>query len=245
VARGRARPDHGPPGEARPVGSDDLRRVREWLEEQARSAKPRAVLARPPDRRQLLAQAGVPERLRGVTLASLQTPMDAELRAAMREVAAYVRGMPDNVMAGAGLLFSGLTGRGKTTLAVAALGEALACGLSGAFVTATGLIERLDEPHNEHRTGYVHRILGVRLLVLDDLGAEAASDRNRARIDWLATERHNSGRALIVTTNLSPRDLAARYSDRVASRWAEACRTVVLAKGPDLRLSRKEVPGNA
>lgn len=74
------------------------------------------------------------------------------------------------------------------------------------------------------------------LLVIDDLGEEAGNEWGAREMASLMQNRHNKGARTIVTTNLAPSEIAARYGERLVSRWSEAPYSrVVGASGEDLR----------
>ena len=62
------------------------------------------------------------------------------------------------------------------------------------------------------------------VLVLDDLGAEKATDWVREMMFLVVDSRYTSGRQTIFTSNLSPRQLGETLSERIADRIVEMCR---------------------
>lgn len=70
----------------------------------------------------------------------------------------------------------------------------------------------------------------VRLLVLDDLGAERAGDAWLARIDELIDVRYGDQLRTLVTTNLSPEAFTGRYGTRVRDRLRDGGRIVSAGK---------------
>ncbi len=74
----------------------------------------------------------------------------------------------------------------------------------------------------------------VDVLVLDDLGVEASSPRFDVALGELLEHRASSGRKTIITANLRPSDMRARYGDRVADRFNHLAR-VELMRGPSRR----------
>lgn len=69
-----------------------------------------------------------------------------------------------------------------------------------------------------------------RLLVLDDLGAEVASEVWRAAFDELFDARHSERRTTVITTNLEPEAFKVRYGERITDRIREDGRVVVCDK---------------
>ncbi len=60
------------------------------------------------------------------------------------------------------------------------------------------------------------RVKEVKLLILDDLGAEQSTPWARSKLDMIVDHRYLNGLALVVTTNLSPEQLEPRIADRLS-----------------------------
>ena len=74
----------------------------------------------------------------------------------------------------------------------------------------------------------------ARLLVIDDVGAEKASEWTQERLYSVIDHRYANCLPLIVTSNLPPAKLAEQTGDRAASRLAEMCKVVAMT-GTDRR----------
>lgn len=61
-------------------------------------------------------------------------------------------------------------------------------------------------------------VMGSPLLVIDDLGCEAKTATNTAMIGDILSTRYSFRRPTIVTSNLSPQELEARYDTRLYER---------------------------
>jgi DNA replication protein DnaC len=199
--------------------------------------------------------AGVPPHYRGLTLETFPaTPATAPAVARVREWLAT-----DDRW----LLLWGPYGTGKTGLAVAALGERVrvhteATGASpGArFITVPDMLARLRHSYAREareRDGsgagpsereLLDDLSGAPLLVLDDLGAERATDWAVEQLFGVLNRRHDWHRQTVLTSNLSPRQLAQHAGERTAWRILEMCRRgdeaegarfVVELRGPNLR----------
>lgn len=79
----------------------------------------------------------------------------------------------------------------------------------------------------------------VEVLFLDDLGTEKISDWTREVFFTVINERYNWMRPIVVSTNLSLREIADSYGDRMASRLYQMAEIIKL-QGQDLRLKGKK-----
>ena len=125
-----------------------------------------------------------------------------------------------------GLFLFGSAGTGKTHLAVKAAQETK---LDTKFIKMPKLLLQLRA--NFDGKGYeneqiIERLSKQELLVIDDLGAEKASDWVAETIYLLIDERYGRMLPTIITSNFSLSDLAGRVGDRVASRITEMCRVI-------------------
>ena len=109
-------------------------------------------------------------------------------------------------------------------------------GPSAVFTRMTDLLDDL-RPGDDSRKR-VRDCQGASLLVLDDVGAEKASEWTQERIYSIVDERYVHCLPLIVTSNLPPKELAAQTGERTASRLAEMC-IVVPITGTDRRKPAK------
>ena len=119
------------------------------------------------------------------------------------------------------LVLSGGAGAGKTWAAAHAVAQ-----LGGLWVNAHELGRLVHEDRIE---SLCH---GVGVVVLDDLGQEHLGPRagGLSVVDEVTKRRVERGLRLLVTTNLTPDALRARYGERFWSRVV-----VVEVAGPDLR----------
>jgi len=136
-----------------------------------------------------------------------------------------------------GLFLFGKAGTGKTHLAVKIAQEVKS--LRVRFIKVPRLL--LELKSNFDGKGWeneqiIDRLANVDLLILDDLGAEKASEWVAETIFVLIDERYGNMRPTIITSNLSPDELVERLGDRIFSRIAGTCEVIEI-KSSDKRKS--------
>ena len=164
--------------------------------------------------------------MRGVSFGGAEnTP---EIQRAKKYVAYWDRAFA----AGAGLLFWGNTGVGKT-FAAACVANALIDRNIPVLMTSFPRILNSGFDKSE----IVDNLRRYPLLVIDDLGAERNSEYSMETVYYIVDERYKSGMPMICTTNLSidelknPKDVTHK---RIYERICEMC-TPVLFSGASKR----------
>lgn len=111
-------------------------------------------------------------------------------------------------------LFVGPVGLGKTGLAVAMLLEAMRQGTTGLYVVAPTFLSRIratyhrasDRDEGVDELDVLESLIGVNLLVLDDLGKVALTEWGQEKLFTVVNERYLYGRRTIYTSNLDVDD---------------------------------------
>lgn len=170
-----------------------------------------------------LERAGVPSHYRSARLADVTLPGFEAWLASARGTA----------------LLWGDTGRGKTHAACAAIVALRERGKPARFISARELLRRLQREIAERTSGTADIYCEwPTLIVLDDIGREWLGEKSgwaRERIADVIAARLDNALPLLVTTNLSPADLA-RLDAPIASRL---CGGLVLrVDGQDRRIHR-------
>lgn len=155
----------------------------------------------------------IPTDYRGATF-----PQDEAGRLALRWVLGYHDGYRG------GLYIHGPVGTGKTWLAAAIARELLTVrsasdGLGAPvlvrFTSTTAMLQSLRPgDHQEELESYT----GPPVLVLDDLGTERYTEWEAEQLFNLAHARRAERRPTIVTSNLEPAQVSARYERRTVER---------------------------
>lgn len=126
-----------------------------------------------------------------------------------------------------GLLFFGPPDSGKTFLSCCIANAALDAGLSVVMRSLPWLLNNRDEWD-------VGELTGCDLLVLDDLGAERSTSYGQEVVYSIVDGRYCAGKPMVVSTNLTRRELAAPgdvTSARIYGRVLEACLPVEVDTG--------------
>lgn len=98
--------------------------------------------------------------------------------------------------------------------------------------------ENFNAPEASRRN-FVDELLKRKVLYLDDLGAEKLSDWVREQLYIVVNERYNHRKPVVVTTNLSLKEMAESYGDRFASRLFEMSQ-LVKKEGQDRRFAKND-----
>lgn len=138
------------------------------------------------------------------------------------------------------VLLFGSVGTGKTCLASAVGNELEKRGFSVIFMTAFRFNDTCLKYHTSfdaNRSDMLNALIDSDLLIIDDLGTE--SILKNVTLEYFYTvinERMNLGKHTLITTNLIPEQLEARYGERTYSRLftQRVCLSVAL-QGKDLR----------
>ena len=165
---------------------------------------------------------------------SVHTKMRANLAAAKNYVKNFDKEREN-------LLLIGKTGTGKTHISTAIARELIHKGYDVIYDSAQNIIS--DFEADRFRSGYgsyepkSDKHLECELLIIDDLGTEFASQFTLSTIYNLLNTRQNKGLSTIISTNLSPDELAKRYEDRVYSRIIGSGCKVLAFVGKDKRVN--------
>jgi DNA replication protein DnaC len=184
----------------------------------------------------------------------------ASLGKVLLEVKGFVREYPLGDRPG--LLLVGEPGTGKTHLAVAAMRALLEKGHEGVFFDYQNLLDKIRAGYNatsgaSDREAY-RAALDAPVLLLDDLGAHRVTEWVEDTVTSIITDRCNSRKTLIATTNLPDPDvtgtmieytgaggvavhrktLAEMIGARARSRLFEMCRVVRMPAVEDYRVKR-------
>lgn len=197
--------------------------------------------------------AGVPERLRGLTLETLQSQagegvIQSEAVQATQDLVSDDQD-PCTAARGHGICILGANGIGKTGLMVVLAREAYRSGFIPLFIKYLDLVRSIQAEYGS-RTSDSQQMIStaqrVSHLVLDDLGDPFKSGSSRSEnyrvpkdrrdiIFQILSARHEKNRPTYITANYETlNEIAHQFSPRIAGRIKEMS-TVVQLRGPNLR----------
>lgn len=141
------------------------------------------------------------------------------------------------------ILLYGDTGTGKTFLTNCIARELLNSTHSVIYLTAIELFDKLSkkdfnkdygktDTYDEFDAEYLTE---CDLLIIDDLGTEMCNSYTASKLFYIINERLLRKKSVIISTNLSLRDIMDTYSERVFSRITSAYRFIKLF-GYDIRV---------
>lgn len=133
------------------------------------------------------------------------------------------------------LVLLGPVGTGKTYAAVAACRPACFDGLSVQFLPVDELLDLL-RPGGPERALY--DLADIDRLIIDDLGAERATDWTADRLFAVVNRRWLEERPTIVTSNLGPKALEEAIGPRLFSRLVGNGAVTIVLSGADRRRAR-------
>ena len=142
-----------------------------------------------------------------------------------------------------GLFVSGGVGLGKTFLLSAICNSLIEGGVPTLYTVFSDLISDIKRSFNADERGMTETALmeaarGVRVLILDDLGAEQVTEFVQSRLFDIVNYRRNHDLPLVVSSNLSIDQIGSMYSMRISSRITEMCNPISLY-GQDIRLQKE------
>lgn len=138
------------------------------------------------------------------------------------------------------LLLNGMPGLGKTFLAVSVGKEVTAQGKTVCYETASSLFDKLERARfnpSEESQRQAWEITGCDLLIVDDLGTEFAGQFVNAALYSLINSRLLAEKPMLITSNLTVREMEKRYTPQIASRLSGEF-TQLFLLGEDLRRAK-------
>ena len=137
------------------------------------------------------------------------------------------------------ILMSGATGLGKTFLSLSIASAVIEKGYGVIYSSAQNLLNSLEkEKFSSSGSGALYDVLECDLLIIDDLGTEFSTSFTVAAVYNIINTRINTGKPVIINTNLSLSELQDTYSERIVSRLIGEY-TILKFAGNDIRQIKK------
>lgn len=145
------------------------------------------------------------------------------------------------------LFFYGTVGTGKTFLTNCIAKELIETGCSVIYFSAASLFDYLTRNAYNYKSqddvsALCSDLYTCDLLVIDDLGTEAANAITLSHFFTCISERLLRQKSILISTNLSLEDCRNRYQDRIFSRLISSFEFCKLT-GPDIRMHKKNLIG--
>ena len=166
-------------------------------------------------------------------------------KTAAREVLDFCKEFAaSGVEAGRNMLLLGTTGLGKTHLSTAIADTVMKNGGSVIYESAPNILadfryEQFCRGYNDNSPVRTDKYFGADLTVIDDLGSEMPGPFAASVLYNLINTRLNNKKSLLINTNLTMRELAGRYDNRIASRLLGQFKTFTLT-GSDIRMLKRK-----
>jgi DNA replication protein DnaC len=185
-------------------------------------------------------RSGLSKRMKGYTLDNFDPYANPpSTMKAVEKVEEYLNNWDENREIGRSLYLSGDVGTGKTHLAVAVMNELIRKKrVPSLFVTVPELLDNLRGAYmipGRDLDEWMEAVKNADLLVLDDLGSEKPTEWVRERIFVIVNHRYREALPTIFTSNIGPKDLAAKLGERTASRIIAMCEEGIDIEGDDYR----------
>ena len=139
------------------------------------------------------------------------------------------------------MLLIGPTGTGKTHISTAIAGALIHQGYDVIYDSTQNILSDFEADRFRNSYGreenHSDKYMECTLLIIDDLGTEFSNQFTLSTLYNLLNTRQNKGLATIISTNLTPEDLARKYEDRIYSRIIGGAK-ILPFEGKDKRVSK-------
>lgn len=139
------------------------------------------------------------------------------------------------------LFFFGQTGLGKTFLSSCIANSLLKEGYNIVFGSILHLFRTIESEHFGRSDGNtLDIIINADLVILDDLGSEFQTSFTDSVLYEIINDRLNLNKPIIISTNLSMKEMNSKYNERIISRLT-GCFTPLMFMGEDIRHVKRKL----
>ena len=115
-----------------------------------------------------------------------------------------------------GLLFWGTVGTGKSYTAACIANYLLEANTSVVMTSFVRILQEMQGFDREREETFTNKLNSVKLLIIDDLGAERSTDYALEKVYGIIDNRYRAKKPLILTTNLTLRQMQEATDNRYA-----------------------------
>ena len=138
-------------------------------------------------------------------------------------------------------LLIGGTGLGKTHISTAVARKVIDRGFDVLYVTAVSMLSDFEKKRFDRTEGEsadTERYYSADLLIIDDLGTEVVNQFTLSCLYDIINARINTRKCTFINTNLSRRDIEAKYNERITSRLFGEYYPILFS-GTDIRRQKR------
>ena len=172
-------------------------------------------------------------------LSSLEQQKAEIMKRTLRMAKEFAEGFPKDKST---LLLLGKTGTGKTHVSSAIAKTVIEKGFDVIYDSTQNILNDFENERFKSNYGqkdyHCEKYLECDLLIIDDLGTEFTTPFNLSCLYNLLNTRQNRSLPTVISTNLSPEDLAKKYEDRIYSRIIGRDSKILRFEGKDKRIHR-------
>jgi len=166
----------------------------------------------------------IPRRFKECRFDNFNSNNDGQEKA-LNVAKAYADSWEEVQRRGAGLIFSGKWGTGKTHLACAIANAVIDMGVPAKFTTVTSMMREIKSTYHkdseDSETQVLERLSDVPLLVLDEAGMDYGTDFNKTLLFEVLNSRYENVNPTIILTNLDATALRDYLGERVIDRMRD------------------------
>jgi DNA replication protein DnaC len=191
----------------------------------AQEAKAKAEAARKVELAKRLHESSlIPKRFKSCSFENFVASNEGQTKA-LATAKAYADSWEQMQERGAGLIFSGKAGTGKTHLACAIANAVIDLAVPAKFTTVTNMMRAIKETYSkdsdDSESKVLQRLSDVPLLVMDEAGMDYGTDFNKTLLFEVLNSRYENVNPTIILTNLDATALKEYLGERVVDRMRD------------------------